>query len=167
MRQFDKEGPKAEGPAVVWAGLDEGPALVVLDPTGAARHNTLPASWESLAEHFQVAWCRLPASKRSLEDVEDVLETLAERKSPANLVASGQACAAAIAIALQFSDIVNAVLLVDPTDTDGVTKVAEADVEVHVVARSHGGDSDRVDAPMPLGHPEVVESLARALASLS
>ncbi|MCA1656039.1 MAG: hypothetical protein LC635_06345 [Pseudonocardiaceae bacterium] len=164
MREFGKEGPRSEGPSVVWAGPDEGPALVVIDPAGAARHEELPATWESLIEHFQVAWCRIPASKRSLEDVEDVLETLAERRSPANLVASGQACEAAIAIALQFGDIVSSVLLVDPTDTDDAAKLAEADVEVHVIARSHGGPTDRVAPPLPLGHPEVVEGLARTLA---
>jgi hypothetical protein len=167
VREFDKDGPRSQGPAVVWAGQDEGPALVVIDPTGAARHDSLPASWASLAEHFQIAWCRLPASERTLEDVEDVLETLAERTSPTNLVASGQACAAAVAIALQFSDIVNAVLLVDPldaVDTDGVQKLTEADIEVHVVAMSHDGADDRVDAPMPLGHPEVVAGVARTLA---
>jgi pimeloyl-ACP methyl ester carboxylesterase len=166
VRQFDKEGPRAEGPAVVWAGRDEGPALVVVDPAGAARHNELPASWDTLAEHFQIAWCRIPASKQSLEDVEDVLETLSERQSSANIVASGQSCTSAIAIAMQFSDIVNAVLLVDPTDADDMTKLAEAGIDVRVIARSHGGDDDRVEAPMPLGHPEVVASLATTLASL-
>lgn len=161
MREFGKEGPRAEGTAVVWSGREDGPALVVIDPSGAARHEELPATWEALGDHFQVAWCRMPASKRSLEDIEDVLETLAERTAPVNLVASGEACAAALAIAPQFVDIVNAVLLVDPPE---VTQLQ--DIEVHVIARSHGGASDRVDAPLPLGHPEVVAGLVSTIATM-
>lgn len=167
MREFEKAGPRADGAPVVWAGLDDGPALVVVDPAGAAKHNELPATWDQLAEHFQVAWCRIPASERSLEDVEDVLETLTERRAPANLVASGEACPAAIAIARQFSDVVTSVLLVDPVDEDDTGTLAGTDIEVRVIARSHHGPSDRVEAPMPLGHPEVVEGVVAALAGMT
>lgn len=164
MREFEKEGPRTEGAPVVWAGLEDGPALVVVDPSGAAKHD-LPPTWHQLAEHFQVAWCRLPASDRKLEDLEDVLETLSERRVSASLVASGDACPAAIVIAHQFAHIVNAVLLVDPAGDDTVT-LADTDIEVRVVARSHDGPDDRVEAPMPLGHPEVVEGVAAALAGM-
>lgn len=164
MREFEKEGPRAEGAPVVWAGLDDGPALVVVDPSGAAKHD-LPPTWHQLAEHFQVAWCRIPASNRSLEDLEDVLETLSERRVSASLVASGDACPAAIAIAHQFAHIVSSVLLVDPAGDDTAT-LADTDIEVRVVARSHDGPDDRVEAPMPLGHPEVVEGVAAALAGM-
>ncbi len=168
MREFGKEGPRAEGIPVVWSGREDGPALVVIDPSGAARHEELPPTWDRLSDHFQVAWCRLPASKRSLEDVEDVLETLAERNAPTILVASGEACAAAIAIAPQFGDTVSAVLLVDPPAEDGTTRLGDGleDIEVHVVARSHDGASDRVEAPLPLGHPEVVSGLTSTLATM-
>lgn len=170
MREFKSEGPRSEGPPVVWAGRDEGPALVVVDPSGAARHDDLPATWHRLAEQFQVAWCRVPASRRSLEDIEDVLETLAERHWPTNLVAGGDACGAAIAIAHQFGDVVHSVLLVDPAepgDPDDAAKLSDSGVSLQVVARSHGGDTDRVEAPMPLGHPEVVRGVVSALAGLS
>lgn len=165
MREFDTEGPRGEGVPVVWAGQETGPALVVVDPAGAAKHEDLPATWHQLAEHFQVAWCRTPASDRQLEDVEDVLETLTERRSPANLVASGEACPAAVAIAHQFADIVSAVLLVDPVDDDTAV-LADTDVEVRVIARSQPGPDDRVEAPLPLGHPQVVEGLVSALAGM-
>jgi pimeloyl-ACP methyl ester carboxylesterase len=164
VREFNSDGPRSEGPAVVWVGRDEGPALVVVDPSGAARHEGLPASWKQLADHFQVAWCRVPASKRSLEDVEDVLETLDERQAPTTLVASGGACEAAMVIAAMFSDIVSAVLLVDPPP--GVAEAEITGVEVRVVARSHEGATDRVEAPMPLGHPEVVDGLVSALTKI-
>jgi len=137
---------------VVWAGQDDGPALVVVDPAGSAKHD-VPPTWNQLAEHFQVAWCRTPAGANSLEEIEDVLETLTERQAPANLVASGEACPAAIAIARQF----------DESDTG---TLADTDIEVRVVARSHHGPDDRVEAPLPLGHPEVVEGVAAALAGL-
>ncbi|MFC4855685.1 hypothetical protein [Actinophytocola glycyrrhizae] len=164
MREFDKEGPRAEGAPVVWAGRESGPALVVVDPAGAARHDELPPTWDRLADHFQVAWCRIPASKRTIEDVEDVFETLAERRAPATLVASGQACESALALAGQFSDAVTSVLLVDPPA--GSETLADSDIEVRVVARSHPGPTDRIDAPLPLGHPEVVAGLMTALAGM-
>jgi hypothetical protein len=163
MREFDREGPRADGPPVVWAGRDDGPALVVVDPAGTAKHE-VPPTWNQLAEHFQVAWCRTPAGDNSLEEIEDVLETLSERSAPANLVASGEACPAAIAIARQFADIVSSVLLVDPVEE--ADTLAGTDIEVRVVARSHPGPTDRVEAPLPLGHPEVVEGVAAALAGM-
>jgi pimeloyl-ACP methyl ester carboxylesterase len=166
VREFDRDGPRSDGSAVVWAGPEEGPALVVVDPAGSARHDELPPTWQPLAEHFQVAWCRLPAGDRSLEDVEDVLETLADRRAPATLVASGEACPAAVAIAHQFADLVSSVLLVDPADGDNTGTLADTGIEVRVVARSHSGPTDRVEAPMPLGHPEVVEGVTSALAGM-
>ena len=150
---------------MVWAGQENGPALVVVDPAGSAKHD-VPPTWNQLAEHFQVAWCRTPAGTNSLEEIEDVLETLTERQAPANLVASGEACPAAIAIARQFADIVSSVLLVDPVDEDNTGTLADTDIEVRVVARSHHGPDDRVEAPLPLGHPEVVEGVAAALAGM-
>lgn len=168
MREFDKEGPRSEGPPVVWAGPEFGPALVVIDPMGTAKHAELPATWHRLAETHQVAWCRLPASRKSLEDIEDVLESLAERQPPrVALIASGDASAGAVALAGQFDDLVSQVLLVDPApDTP------ESDLTT-VVARSSNGNGDtttvdpeldRVAAPLPLGHPDVVTGVAAALA---
>jgi hypothetical protein len=163
MREFDGDGPRGEGAAVVWAGLESGPALVIVDPAGAAKHE-VPPTWRPLAAHFQVAWCRTPAS--SLDELEDVLESLSERQVSTTLVASGEACRAAIAMAGQFADTVSSVLLVDPMDDD-TGSLAGTDIEVRVVARSHAGPTDRVDPPMPLGHPEVVEGVVAALAGMS
>ena len=158
MREFDTEGPRAEGPPVVWAGPELGPALVVVDPSGAAKHEDLPATWHQLAASHQIAWCRVPASRDSVEDLEDVLETLAERQTRVDIVAVGQTCAAAVALAGQFDDVVRMVLLVDPSpDTP-------EGANVRVVARSSGGARDRVEAPLPLGHPDVVTGVVNALA---
>jgi hypothetical protein len=162
VRDFDKEGPRADGPPVVWAGPEVGPALVVIDPTGAAKHDDLPATWHQLARTHQVAWCRLPASHRSLEDVEDVLESLVERRPPSvALVAAGDTAQDAIALAEQFSDLVSQVLLVDPGPD-----IPRSDL-TSVIARS--GDEppelDRVAPPLPLGHPDVVTGVVTALAN--
>lgn len=158
MREFEHEGPRAAGPPVVWAGPEFGPALVVIDPSGAAKHEDLPATWHELARTHQVAWCRVPASD-SVEHLEDVLETLAERQARVDIVAGGQACASAVELAGQFAKAVRSVLLVDPPP-----RVSETD-RVRVVARSAGGPTDRVEAPLPLGHPEVVAAVAAALAA--
>ncbi|MGH3880163.1 MAG: hypothetical protein ACRDSK_24330 [Actinophytocola sp.] len=158
MREFDTEGPRAEGPPVVWAGPELGPALVVVDPSGAAKHEGLPATWHELAASHQIAWCRVPASRDSIEDLEDVLETLAERQTRVDVVAVGQACPAAVALASQFDDVVRLVLLVDPPPD---TPEKE---NVRVVARSGGGERDRIEAPLPLGHPDVVAGIVMALA---
>ncbi len=158
MREFDADGPRAQGPPVVWAGPELGPALVVIDPTGAAKHEDLPATWHRLAAGHQIAWCRMPASRDSVEDVEDVLETLAERRTRVDVVAGGEACAVAVALAGQFDDVVGSVLLVDPPADTPMSAVTR------VVARSPGGAGDRVEPPMPLGHPDVVAGIAAALA---
>jgi hypothetical protein len=163
MREFGREGPRAEGASVVWAGRHDGPALVVVDPAGSAKHD-VPPTWHGLAEHFQIAWCRTPAAEHSLEDIEDVLETLSDRRVPANIVASGEACPAAIAIARQFAHIVSTVLLVDPAGE--ADPLDGTDIDVRVVARSHSGPSDRIEAPLPLGHPEVVDGVTAALAGM-
>ncbi|OLF13399.1 hypothetical protein [Actinophytocola xanthii] len=170
MRKFDDSGPRADGPPVVWTGPEVGPALVVIDPSGAARHAELPPTWRQLTQDHQVAWCRVPASRRSVEDIEDVLESLAERQAPSvTMVAAGEACSTAIEVARQFESLVTQILLVDPTDD------TPESARVTVVARSAGegtsgrGDKevdpevDRVPAPLPLGHPDVVAGVVAAL----
>jgi pimeloyl-ACP methyl ester carboxylesterase len=145
---------------MVWAGRDDGPALVVVDPAGTASHDELPASWDELARRYQVAWCRLPASPRAVDSVEDALETLADQQTPVDLVASGTACELAVALAAQFHHITRRVLLVDPPPD-----LATAGSRTEVVARSTGGRYDQVRAPLPLGHPDVVDGVTAALLS--
>ncbi|SMD27639.1 hypothetical protein [Kibdelosporangium aridum] len=164
MRQFDSGGPRAQGPVVVWAGLDEGPALVVVDPAGAATRAELPTAWRPLAERFQIAWCRVPVGGGSLRDVEDVLETLAQDHTRADLVVSGLVSEGAMALAALFGATVRSVLLVDPAPVEPNDRVRADGVRSRVVARSVGGDRDRVEPPIPLGHPDVVEGIITALA---
>jgi pimeloyl-ACP methyl ester carboxylesterase len=159
MREFENEGPRSRGPSVVWSGLERGPVLVIVDPSGAAPHEDLPATWHGLAEEYQVVWCRVPATDRLPEDVEDVLETLAQWQVQVDLVAGGTASRLAIRLATRFAEAVRSVLLVDPDplETDA------AGTRTRVVARSQGGPSDRVPPPLPLGHPDVVAGVRVAL----
>jgi pimeloyl-ACP methyl ester carboxylesterase len=162
MRDFRGDGPRTAGPGVVWAGPEQGPALVVIDPSGAAIHEDLPATWQPLAEHYQIAWCRVPATAHTIDDIEDALESFAARQSRVDIVAGGLVCEAAVAVADQYREVVRSVLLVDP----GPISPAP-DVNVQVIAHSHGGTDDRVAPPLPLGHPAVVEALTRTLAAIS
>lgn len=159
MRDFRDSVPRAAGPRVVWAGPEQGPALVVIDPSGAAKHDDLPATWQPLAEHYQIAWCRVPATIRTIDDIEDALESFADRQSRVDIVAGGLVCEAAVAVADQYRDVVRSVLLVDPGPISPTPHVT-----VHVIALSHGGPDDRVDPPLPLGHPTVVDAVTRTLA---
>jgi hypothetical protein len=124
----------------------------------------VPATWRPLAERFQIAWCRVPTSGGSLWDVEDVLETLAQDQIQADIVASGTVCEGAITLAALFDATVRSVLLVDPGPVEpGDRLPATAEVPTRVVARSMGGDRDRVEPPIPLGHPDVVDGVITAL----
>jgi pimeloyl-ACP methyl ester carboxylesterase len=159
MREFSDAGPRAAGPGVVWAGQEQGPALLVIDPSGAAKHFDLPATWLPLAERHQIAWCRVPATPHPTDDIEDALESFAARQSTVDIVAGGLVCATALAVADQYREVVRSVLLVDPGPVSPPPGLA-----VRVIARSQGGPDDRVEPPLPLGHPTVVDALTRALA---
>lgn len=85
------EETRTHGPAVVWAGPDDAPVVVVLDPAGVGLHGDLPASWRPLAEHLRVMWCRLPASDGSWREVDEALSGFAARGERVHLVAGAGA----------------------------------------------------------------------------
>jgi hypothetical protein len=73
-------------------------------------------------------------------------------------------CEGAITLAALFDATVRSVLLVDPGPVEpGDRLPATAEVPTRVVARSMGGDRDRVEPPIPLGHPDVVDGVITAL----
>ena len=55
---------RAGGPPVVRCGRAHGEAVVVLDPSGEARHDELPATWREFAADTEVVWWRMPAAER-------------------------------------------------------------------------------------------------------
>jgi hypothetical protein len=77
-----------------------------------------------------------------------------------DVVTSGPLAADVIDLVREHSDLVRSVLLVDP----------EVDVDfplARVVVRSHQAPDNRIPAPLPLGHPDVVASVVKALGDLT
>jgi len=163
MRNF-AEPVRARGPVLVWEGPRNAEAIVVLDPTGAAKHGELPATWRPLAGRRQVVWCRLPAVHGPFDELADVLSEIAGQVGPAWVVTSGPVAREMIGRVSELGDLVRAVLLVDPemtvlSDIEGLADTIG--VHIEVVARSRPGLRDRVEPPLPLGHPDVVSPVAR------
>jgi len=85
------EETRTHGPAVVWAGPEDAPVVVVLDPAGVGVHGDLPASWRPLTEHLRVMWCRLPASEEPWREVDEALSDFGSRGVRVHLVAGAGA----------------------------------------------------------------------------
>jgi hypothetical protein len=191
MRDFAEDTSRTHGPAVVRSGPSDeagsAPVVVVVDPGGTASHGELPATWRPLTEHLHVVWCRLPAADGPWRAVDEVLEGLTGRGGTVHVVTSGPVAENVLDVASRHSALLDSVLLVDPEAGDAPVPaaaeqmarsvwdertmpqrrdLAAAGVEVRVVARSHAGDTDRIDPPLPLGHPEVVMGVTRELLAL-
>ena len=174
---------RARGPELVVAGPADRPVLLVLDPSGAALHGELPATWRDLTGGLRVVWCRLPAVSEPWPDLLTVLDDVG-RAGPVDVLAAGPAATAALDLARAHPQRVRSLLLVDPESgavpvpaaaepmsfalwqersEHARAELATAGVTVRVVARSTGDERDRVPPPLPLGHPDVVAQVARAL----
>lgn len=158
MRTFPASGPRSEGQALWWFGRDSGSTLVVLDPAGSAKHGDLPPTWQRLADRFRIAWFRVPAGDGTGHEADEVLRALAAHDTDVRLIASGDAAVLALQLADRYPRVVREVMLIDP-----VTAPRPADVSVRVVARSQGGPADRVEEPLPLGHPEVARAVGDSI----
>lgn len=193
MRDLSAEPQRAQGPPLVWEGPAGARAVLVLDPSGAAKHDELPATWRGLAERTQVVWCRTPVagSPDELDDLNDAvaaLGTLAARDATVDLVASGPIAEAAMRLADEHARQVRSLLLVDPGSAHEEVSSAEAEradqlwskrmserweqlhaegITVRVVAHSKPDARDRIEPPLPLGHPDVVRAVSSALAELN
>ncbi|GLZ39526.1 hypothetical protein [Actinokineospora sp. NBRC 105648] len=110
MRQLSRITVTA---APLWRGLDYGPAVVVLAPS-ETRPAELPIAWQPLEQCYQIAWCAVPDGVESLDRVEDVLETLADRNIRTHLVAHTSLRDVAARIVAEFPDIVRSLVLVGP-----------------------------------------------------
>lgn len=177
---------RADGPAVVTEGTPDGPIVLVLDPAGEAKHDGLPATWRDQLGKGMVIWARVP-SEGALTETDQILGDAPGRGKILHLLASGPCTDEALRLAEAHTEAVRSVLLVDP----GVTGYVEAGhgqdvaeqweraterrrwaltrcgVDVKVIAHSAGGERDRVPAPLPLGHPDVVAAAQKAIAELS
>ncbi|HVW40715.1 MAG TPA: hypothetical protein VHC18_05135 [Amycolatopsis sp.] len=182
---YSTDPVRAQGPPAVTEGTPEGPIVLVLDPAGAAKHEGLPATWRDLADRWRIVWCRLPADG-SLSEADDILADPPSTGKVVHVVASGPYAEEALRLAERHTEPVRSVLLVDPAASGYVSpgNGAAADehweqdtekqrwaltrcgVDVHTVAHSEGGDADRIPAPLPLGHPDVVAGVTKAIAEL-
>ncbi|MGQ0840120.1 MAG: hypothetical protein ACT4N7_16355, partial [Actinokineospora sp.] len=93
-----------------WRGLDYGPAIVVLD-TAEVFDAGLPIAWQPLEQGFQIAWC-VSDGAGSLDPVEDVLETLADRRTRTQVVAHVALGAVAARLVAEFPETVRNLILV-------------------------------------------------------
>lgn len=170
------EPARAEGPSVVFEGQEDAPTVLVLDPAGAAKHAAVPATWRKLAESRRLIWCRLPADG-SLSEAEELLADPDGLRAPIDVVTSGPAVPTVVDLLSRHADTVRSLLLIDPgggvgdaSEPASVTsrreELRKAGVTIETVAESPGGTRDRVEPPMPLGHPDVLDAVERALGSL-
>ena len=153
MRDFD-EPTRMAGPGVVVDGPAGAPTVLVIDPAGGAVHDGIPATWRPLTDTVRVVWLRVPAAPSWESTVDKVLAAHHDDESPVRLdvVCSGPIAADVVNLVSRHSHLVNSVLLVDP-ESEISAPFAE------VIARSHPSPDDRVPAPMPLGHPDVVNAV--------
>ncbi|MFF5987548.1 hypothetical protein [Prauserella flavalba] len=167
--------PRAEGPALVWAGENGAPVVLVLDPLGEAKHEEIPPTWNEIAGDRHVCWCRLPV-EGGLTEAEELLADPAALGSPVDLVVSGPNAFEGLDMAARHTGTVRSVLLVDPESHslhDGENRMStrrseleDAGIMVAVVARTFEGDRDRIGPPLPLGHPDVVKEVHSSLIAL-
>ncbi|GAB2833788.1 hypothetical protein [Lentzea nigeriaca] len=160
MRDFTQPA-RATGPGVVADGPAGAATVLVIDPAGEASHDEIPATWRELADRLRIVWLRVPAAPEWKSTVDKVLDK--HRDDPRtvlHVVTSGPVAADVIDLVRHHEDLVRSVLLVDP-------EVEVHEPFAHVVVRSHGGPDDRIPAPLPLGHPDVVFNVVKALNTLS
>lgn len=152
MREFD-EPTRASGPGVVVNGPAGARTVLVIDPAGEAPHDGIPATWRELANSVRVVWLRVPAVPEWKSTVDTVLERHEGDNEPVPLdvVSSGPIAADVIDLIRDHENLVHSVLLVDP-EIDVSARIAR------VIVRSDGRE-----APLPLGHPDVVIAVTEEL----
>jgi len=160
---IDTETVRADGPALVAKGPDHGPLVVVLDPSGEAKHDELPATWRPLTEDIGVAWWRLPSARRAGRTGDRLLEGLPEHNR-VHLVGVHNAALLALSLAIHHRDRVRSVVLVDPPwpehDLSTVGRIVnDPDLIVRQIRTDQAGDS------LPVGHPDVLAAVVRELVS--
>jgi hypothetical protein len=156
MRDFDQPA-RTTGPGVVVDGPAGAATVLVIDPAGEALHDEIPATWRSLADQMRIVWLRVPAAPSWQSTVDKVLSMHRDdTRTQIDVVTSGPLAADVINLVRGHEDLVRSVLLVDP----------EVDVDssfAQVIVRSHDTPDDRIEAPLPLGHPDVVSAVVKTL----
>ncbi len=177
------EPERQAGPPVVHQGVPGGPAVLVLDPAGEAKHGGLPATWRPLEDQAHVVWLRLPAVPTELPDVSRLLDELWTERPRVHVLASGPAADLALQLGSTHPEHVGSVLLVDPVSGPEEHRVEQADVsewerrtesqrramaergvDVRIVATSGEDPAARQQVgSLPLGHPAVVHEVTQTI----
>jgi pimeloyl-ACP methyl ester carboxylesterase len=158
------ESVRADGPAMIVKGPGHGPLVVVLDPSGEGKHDELPATWRPLTEDVCVVWWRLPSARRTGRMGDQLLADLPGEPALVHLVGVNGAALLALSLAVRHNDVVRSVVLVDPPwpehDMSAIGRIVNDPQLVVQQVRTDG------DGPaLPIGHPEVVRAVVRALVS--
>lgn len=177
------EPERQVGPPVVHQGVPGGPAVLVLDPAGEAKHGGLPATWRPLEDQAHVVWLRLPAVPTELPDVSRLLDELWTERPRVHVLASGPAADLALQLGSTHPEHVGSVLLVDPVSGLEERRVGPAEVtewerrtelqrramgergiDVRIVATSEDDPAvARQQGSLPLGHPDVVHQVTQTI----
>jgi hypothetical protein len=156
MRDFD-EPSRTAGPGVVADGPAGSPTILVIDPAGEALHDEIPATWRDLTDRLRIVWLRVPAAPGWQSTVDAVLTKHSDENHPVlDVVSSGPIAADVLALVREHENLVRSVLLVDP-------EIPVDEPFAQVVVRSHRAPDDRIPPPLPLGHPDVVFGVVKAL----
>jgi len=161
MRDFDQPA-RTTGPGVVVDGPAGAATVLVIDPAGGAVHDGIPATWRELTDRLRIVWLRVPAAPEWKSTVDTVLGRHRNdaTRTVLDVVTSGPMAADVIDLVRGHESLVRSVLLVDP-------EIEVDEPFARVVVRSHDAPDDRIAAPLPLGHPDVVFAVVSALNELS
>ncbi|MBV9314494.1 MAG: hypothetical protein JO100_12345 [Pseudonocardia sp.] len=162
---------RAEGPVELHKGPVEVAAVVVLDPSGEAKHGGLPATWRPLTENVGVVWCRLPAARRVGLAGDRLLPNLANGRQQIHLVGVGSAGLLAVALAMSHRDLVRSLIVVDPPwsahDLAEVWRFIDDDklliYQIETTTQAVSGIDGDTHATLPIGHPDVVQAIVQVL----
>ncbi|MFC7616624.1 hypothetical protein ACFQV2_27345 [Actinokineospora soli] len=78
---------------------------------------TRSPAWAPLTDSFQIAWCATPGPDAGREAVEDVLETLADRRVRTHVVADAGLAGFAVEALAEFGHIARTLVVVGPGET--------------------------------------------------
>ncbi|HYS39841.1 MAG TPA: hypothetical protein VEO01_29855 [Pseudonocardiaceae bacterium] len=149
---------------MVVKGPEHGPLVVMLDPAGDAKHDELPATWRPLTEDIGVVWWRLPSARRTGPTGDQLVDNLPGGHDRVHLVAVHDTALLALSLAVSHRDLVRSVVLVDPPwpehDLDAVDRIVH---DPGLVVRQVW--TDTAEGRLPIGHPDVVAAVVRALVS--
>lgn len=157
--------PRRIGPPVVTAGVLTAPAVVVIDPVGAAKHHDLPATWHPMTHRRRVVWCRTPAPD-SLTIADDQIKALASRAAVIDIVSAGHLAGLAVVLAEQWAPVIRSLVLVDPGDGERPPRDWDGGLAADVAVRILDVAKIETDRPLSLGHPAVVAAVSATLDEL-